>query len=252
MHTGVGVPISAFAGFALGGLFVVGSRSLLVALMAAGGASVVAFQAWVLSRKVGSPGGAGVFILLCLLAGAVFYPVSWRSVCGAHSIKVGTELRALVQTVRNNLTDSGQLPGSFALFAAEHDLDGVWTSGSCRCDDLEMVRVGRWTLADYRRGRITLDELRREATAHPPGEVETHGSVTLWRDRSAWQQHLIVAVRVAPGTEWDYYDLIAWGDCTVRAIDREEVLTSIERAAAAGTPYPQELIDLLNRPVPRR
>lgn len=248
----VGLPVSALAGFAAGAFLEVGTINAPLLLIGGIAGSILAVQTWFLYSNARSPAGTGLFIAVCLAPAAVFYPVAARSMCGAHSIKIGTELRALALAVQNELEATGRLPSSFGLFAAEHDLDWVWTSGPCRCDDVSKVKVGGLTLADYREGRATLDDLRREAAANPPGEIETHGSVTMWRNQTAWANHLIIAIRKAPGTAWDNRDQTVWGDMSVRVMDPAEAQAAIDGAAAAGTPYPQELIDLLISPVPQR
>lgn len=198
-----------------------------------------------------SPWGLTTFTVVWMVGSSLFMaPIPARLQCGAHSLIEGTRIRALAQAALNHRSNTGSLPPSIGLIALEHGVESMWDARTCKCTGPDDVRIGRFTVGDYQRGRVTLDDIRRDIATSPPGELEQLGRVTFWHNPSAWQAGIIVAWREPDYDEYDRPD-VAFGDLAVWGLDRgkdvELVAESMAKARALGLEFPAELLEFLRR-----
>lgn len=220
--------------------------SLASTLAAVTTAWVIATMALLVIRPV-AKWPAAALAAWAVFASVAFAKSGQRSVCGAHAIKMASEVRSIAQHGANEIAANGQLPASFAVFLAERGELDRWQPRPCLCDSLTNVKIGRFTLQDYADGRVTLDELRTEASANPPGELEHLGRITIWRNPDAWKHGLIVVWRVPDDPRWDWLNAgsAELGVRNFDFMDDEEIAFEIDRAAKVGVTYPTELLDLI-------
>lgn len=130
-----------------------------------------------------------VVILVCVTVPVVhFVGISLvRAKCGAWSLIVGTQLKVLHSEMLDEWARTSTLPPSLALWVFEGQLEpdiyvgwrlcALWTS-----DD---VRVGPYSLTDYRRGDVSLDQVRAASCIDEQSEWNLVGPFVISRDRRA-------------------------------------------------------------------
>jgi hypothetical protein len=114
----------------------------------------------------------------------------YRLMCGAFSIMSESDVRMMALMMQEAARRDAPMPDSILVewLRLQGTSPGVLAHPCSSCRP-SMVRVGRFTLADYRSGRVTLDQLAAEARAEAersPGRWEQLGTVWFLHDARVW------------------------------------------------------------------
>jgi hypothetical protein len=187
-----------------------------------------------------------------------------KMMCGATGLQSYATLRWLGQTVYDSVSKGTPRPPSLLTFGLGldhqpvHSLWSSWANESCTRLRLGSIRVGRYSLEDLARGRVSLQEFEDEVhlVSPDPAGWENIGVGAICLTPEAWTSAgppRITGYMFVGGIAEECF--LLWSDVAVLGSTetwqgrggRNDVIDTAQRARQEGWPgVPRELLDFMH------